>query len=193
LTTILRGTESDTLELEGTLLDGARVSLLFFAMSGLKLRGVPWPGFDYNEALWRTDARIEGEPAWLAVACDLDSALVRAFGRRIVRYPTRVARFTGRWSVENDAGVFSVRAIPAASSPDPMAARRTLVRDGGRVWEIPWQEIPAPERHVAKVEVLSDSLSEPTFGARVEWSSRGLVHRGRTHMCGIARRTSSDI
>lgn len=182
--TILRGTEKETLEISGTLPDGTEVGILFFAMSGLKLRGTPF-GFDYNEALWR---RAEGEDAWLTVACDLDSAMIRAFGRRIVRYPARRASFDGRWSVRTDNGSLSVQVTEQNESPDPIRPRRTLAREGDRTWEIPWEEIPAPFRRVAKVEILSDTLSEPTFGARVEWSSAGLVHRGRIHMCGIAVR-----
>ena len=37
-------------------------------------------------------------------------------------------------------------------------------------------------------EVLTDSLSAATFGAAASWTSDGLVHRGRVHMCGVARR-----
>lgn len=181
--TILRGTEEDTLEIGGTLADGARVGVLFFAMSGLKIRGVPWPGFDYTEALWR---RAEGE-AWLVVACDLDRALVRVMGKRIVRYPARTASFVGRWSVTTESGSFSVQVTEKNESPAPTPPRRTLVREGDRTYEIPWEEIPAPIRKVATVDVLSDTLSEPTFGSRVEWSKAGLVHRGRIHMCGVAR------
>jgi hypothetical protein len=204
--TILKGTEADTLELDGTLPAAARASIpaqlevaagplrvnvLFFAMRGLRMRGVPWPTFDYREALWRIAVELDGEPGWLAVACDLDSPMIRAFGRRLVRYPTRVARFNGRWSVEAAGGAFSTRVIEGAESPEAVPARRTFVRDGGRVYEIPWEEIAAPERHVARVEVLSDSLSEPTFSRPVTWASSGLVHRGRIHQCGIARRASA--
>jgi len=179
--TILRGTEEDTLEIEGDLPDGTRVGVLFFAMRGLRFKGTPGPGFDYREALWR---KREGD-AWLAVACDLDSALVRAFGRRIVRYPDRKASFDGSWRVITDRGELSVRAVEGDVHPDAVPPRRMLVREGERTWEIPWEEIPG-ERSVADVEILSDTLSEPTFGARVKWSREGLVHRGRIHMCGFA-------
>ncbi len=201
--TILRGTEADTLELDGTLPASARshvpapleipegpvrVNVLFFAMRGLALRGVPWPTFDYQEALWRIAVQLDGVPAWFAIACDLDHASIRALGRRIVRYPTRVARFERRWSVEASGGTLSTRVIEEAQSPEPVPAQRTFVRDGTCVYEIPWEEIAAPERHAASVEVLCDSLSERTFGERVTWASSGLVHRGRIHMCGVARR-----
>ncbi len=204
--TILTGTETETLELDGTLPASAGasvplplrlaegpvpVNVLFFAMRGLRMRGVPWPAFDYREALWRIAVELDGEPAWLAVACDLDSAMIRAFGRRIVRYPTRVARFDGHWSVVAEGGAFSTESTLGAASPAAVPPRRTFVRDGGRVYEIPWEEVPAPERHVASVGVLSDSLSAPTFGARATWSPSGLVHRGRIHSCGIARRASA--
>jgi hypothetical protein len=89
--TILRGTETDTLELDGALPPGAReivpaplvvadgpvrVSLLLFRMEGLHVRGVPWPAFDYREALWRTRVDLDGAPGWFAVACDLDSPTI---------------------------------------------------------------------------------------------------------------------
>jgi hypothetical protein len=180
--TILRGTEDDTLEIEGDLPDGTRVGVLFFAMRGLRFKGMPGPGFDYREALWR---KREDDGAWLAVACDLDSALVRAFGRRIVRYPARKASFDGQWKVLTDRGELSASAHANDEHPDPVPPRRTIVREGDRAWEIPWEEIPG-ERSLAGVEILSDTLSEPTFGARVKWSSTGLVHRGRIHMCGFA-------
>jgi hypothetical protein len=203
--TILKGTEAETLELDGTLPVAARlrvpaplqvddgpvrVNVLWFAMHGLALRGVPWPRFDYCEALWRIAARIAGEPAWFAIACDLDSPTIRAFGRRVVRYPTRVARFGARWSVEADGGTLATRVAETTESPEPVPARRTFVRDRDRVYEIPWEEIAAPVRCVARVEVVADTLSERTFGERATWASSGLVHRGRIHMCGVARPVS---
>ena len=203
MTTILRGTEADTLEIRGVLSEGARpeipaplvlagdrieVDVLFFAMHGLALRGLPRPAFDYTEALWRVGVESEGKPAWLAVACDIDRALIRALGRRIVRYPTRVASFGERWSVETSAGKLAVHVDEGSESPAAVPARRTFVRDRGRLYEIPWEEIAAPERHIASVVVTTDSLSELTFGTKVTWAKSALVHRGRTHMCGIAKR-----
>ncbi|HUJ57519.1 MAG TPA: hypothetical protein VLX92_03475 [Kofleriaceae bacterium] len=198
--TILRGTEADTLELDGTLAapppipapleladEPARVNLLLFAMRGLALRAVPWPRFDYHEALWRIAVRIRGEPGWLAVACDLDSATIRAFGRRVVRYPTRVARFGERWSVDAGGGSLIARVTELADSPPAQPARRTFVRDRDRLYEIPWQEIAAPERRTAAIDVVTDTLSRPTFGDSPAWARSGLVHRGRIHMCGVAR------
>ena len=201
--TILKGTETETLELDGTLPESARsivpaplvtaegrlhVNVLCFAMHRLRLQAVPWPTFDYREALWRVAVEHDGEPGWFAIACDLDSATIRAFGRRVVRYPTRVARFDGRWSVDVNGSTLATRVIEGAESPPAVPARRTFVRDGAHVFEIPWQELAAPERHVAQVEITADSLSEQTFGARASWAPSGLVHRGRIHMCGIARR-----
>jgi len=203
--TVLEGTEIDTLELDGLLPAGActdvpalldvgqgpvGVNILFCAMRGLRLRGLPWPRFDYHEALWRISVQFEGAPAWYAIACDLDSPVIRGFGRRVVRYPTRVARFTGSWTVEAAGGALSTRAIEGTESPAPVPPRRTFVRDGAHVYEIPWQEIAAPERHLARVDVLSDSLSQRTFGEYVTWASLGLVHRGRIHRCGVAHRSS---
>ena len=203
MATILRGIESETLEMDGTLAADARpdvpapltlpagpahVNVLFFAMRKLALRGVPWPAFDYVEALWRMSVRFEGEPAWLAVACDIDRGLIRALGRRIVRYPTRVASFDGRWAVEVDGALLDACVMGEGESPAPVSAKRTFVRDRAKLYEIPWEEIPASDRHTARVEVRSDSLSERTFDAPVAWNASALVHRGRTHMCGIARR-----
>lgn len=200
--TILRGIESETLELDGVLSnappmtlpaplepasDPPAVNVLFFAMHGLGMRGVPWPAFDYTEALWRMAVRFENAPAWLAIACDIDRPFVRALGRRIVRYPTREARFGKRWSVDVKGDRFEASVVEGTASPAAHAARRTFVRDAGRLYEIPWEELAAPERRVAQVQIASDSLGERTFGARVTWSPSGLVLRGRTHMCGVAR------
>jgi hypothetical protein len=201
-TTILRGTEADTLELDGALAGAQvhvpapltcadspmRVNILLFAMRGLTVRGVPWPRFDYHEALWRIAVELDGEPAWLATACDLDSPVIRALGRRIVRYPTRVARFAGRWSVEAAGGALAVELAETEHAPAAQPPRRTLVTDRGCVYEIPWQEIAAPVRRTARVALVTDTLSAITFESRATWSETGLVHRGRIHMCGVARR-----
>ncbi len=192
----------------------ASVSLLLFRMRGLRPVGVGWPfgapgraphgapfapipgpAFDYDEALWRVGVRHEGLPAWLVVACDLDSVAIRVAGRWLVRYPARRAAFEmardgERWRARVDAAGASI-AVSAAelpASPPPAPPRRVIARSGGALHEIPWREDPAPHRREADVTVPLDSLGEVTFGARVDWAPRGLVHTGRVHRCGVARR-----
>ena len=107
----LAGTETDTIEIDGTLEEadarrlvgegpapelvsgGVRTRLLLFAMRDLRFRGAPGPSFDYNEALWLIGATYETAPCWFAVACDLDNWLVATSGAWIVRYPVRRATF----------------------------------------------------------------------------------------------------
>jgi hypothetical protein len=201
--TILRGKERVTLELDGTLparardlvpaplevgAGGVRVNLLLFAMEGLRMRGVPWPRFDYREALWRIDVTYQGAAGWFALACDLDSAPIRVLGRRLVRYPTRAARIDEAWSVETDSAAFACSVDETTSTPTPLAARRTFVVDDGTVFEVPWHEIAAPTRQAARVDVTTDTLAPLTFGHAVEWAGEGTVHRGRLHHCGVATR-----
>ena len=110
----LRGTEALTLEVGASLPSSraremvparfavpsaeggdARGSLLFFRMTGLAMDGLPFPSFDYGEALWRISVRLSSADdalAWFAVACDIDNPIVRALGARLVRYPTRAAK-----------------------------------------------------------------------------------------------------
>jgi hypothetical protein len=172
--------------------DGAvRVNLLVFAMRGLAMKGVPRPRFDYREALWRIAVRVDGELAWFAIACDIDDPVVRALGGRIVRYPTRAARIDARWRVATAAGTLELHLTETAEPVAAVAARRTFVRAGSRVYEIPWEEIAAPERRLARVDVVADALADATFGGGVAWDGSGVVHRGRVHMCGVARRVSS--
>jgi len=199
--TILRGTERTTLEIEGRIegaIDGidapfetdGTVSLLLFSMRRLAFRALPWVGMSYHEGLWRIGIRVDGSPAWLAVRCDLDSAIVRALGRRIVRYPAKAASFEvarDGWTLHATEGALSVRFEASDDTPAPEPPRRTFVMSEGRAFVIPWEEIAAPSRASARVEVLLDTLSVPTLGSRVSWSSQGLAHRGRIHMCGVAR------
>lgn len=212
--TVLTGTEELSLEIDGTIPEGAAravvgpgvelsshdgrvaVSLLVFAMKGLVLRRLPVRalGLDYNEALWRVGARVRGEPAWFGASCDLDSAVVASLGRLLVRYPVRRARV----SLAADAGEASARievagarlALDARVTAEPseiVPPRPVLVRSGGDLYEVPWDEVPAPER--ATVEVTADdALSAATLGAAVAWSGAGVLHRGRTHRCGFAAR-----
>ena len=204
-----RGEETTTLELLGALAlptarglvpsalaleeaDGrAVVGLLLFQMRGLGLRGVPGPSFDYSEALWRIGVVVDGQPAWFAVACDLDHLAVRAMGRLMIRYPTRAAAIA--WTagdsvtleVGNPLGAFHVSARPEGSEVASVPPRRAFV-GGGSLYEVPWREEPAPFRRVASVEVLDDSLTLATLG-EVSWRRNALLHRGRIHRCGLAR------
>jgi hypothetical protein len=183
--------------------DRAVVSLLLFQMKGLRPRGLPAPALDYGEALWRIGAVRDGESAWFGHACDIDHPLVRLTGAWLVRYPIRVASFTfdddgegegkGGCSVIVDAESkhFKVRARPAETRGEGPAAsppRRIFVRSRGALFEIPWREDPAPRRWSVTLDLADVALGVATFGADVAWAPSGVVHRGRIHRCGLARR-----
>jgi uncharacterized protein YqjF (DUF2071 family) len=206
--TRLRGTEALTLELAATLeaaatrelvperfeldtADGAaRASVLLFKMSGLAAMALPFPSFDYAEALWRVSIRHEGEPAWFAVKCDLDDPIVRALGARLVRYPTRAARIVGaegRWRVEAEGSHLEVRVDDQDDAPIP-ETRRTFVADGARVYEIPWEEVAPSRARRARITVADDALLRATLGATAKLIPEAITLRGRVHMCGFARR-----
>jgi len=191
----MRGTEALTLEVGANVdsrklvpdrfeVDG-RANILFFKMTGLS----PF-GFDYFEALWRVSVRHEGALAWLAVKCDIDHPIVRALGARFVRYPTRAARIVGsegKWSVDA-AGTkldLGVRDEDKTSVPE---LRRTFVASGDRVFEIPWNEEPPAKARSVKLTVQDDALVRATFGEDAKLDETGVVHRGRVHICGFARR-----
>jgi hypothetical protein len=200
----LSGTEAISIELEGTLDAGRtraipaplemrsdRVSVLVLAMRGL---GAPLiPRVDYREVLYRADVAFEGEPAWLAVRCDLDRALVRTMAAAIIRYPVEQARIDiedgetlGFRSVA-PGGTFAARLVVLDDSPEAAPPRRTFVVQRGRLFEIPWGERPAPTRRSARVERVELAGAEAAFGGRVELDDAAVVHRGRTHLCGSAR------
>ncbi len=210
----LVGTEELTLEVEGRLprrhalpftqgltldADGelARVGLLVFRMRGMHARGTPGPTLSYGEALWRIGIVSDGVPAWFAARCDLDHPLVRALGRTFIRYPVCTARFdlvdegdACRFHVDAAHGALDVHAVTSDDEPPVIGPRRLLSRAGGRLYEIPWREDPAPMRRVARLEWRASSLVRAAFGADVSWSSEAHVLRGRTHRCGIARRAA---
>ncbi|MBE7484594.1 MAG: DUF2071 domain-containing protein [Polyangiaceae bacterium] len=184
-------------ELEPALVAGrARVALTVFRMRGLRLRGLPGPGLDYSEALWRLAVQHRGELAWLAVACDLDSAPVRLTGRALIRYPVREASL----GLADDG--FSVRAAdavlaielgdPATAELESPGTRPLLVASGGRLWRVPWAEVPAPESRCRALEVRADTLSQQTLGA-VDWDPVALWLRGRGHRCGRATDLTSVL
>lgn len=208
----LRGTEALTVEVGATLpvssarelwpegltlelRDGRSVaSLLFFHMRGLRARGLPAPSFDYWEALWRVGIIWDGAPAWFACACDLDHPTVAWLGRRLVRYPVRRASFT---HLEHDAGCAVTVTASGISfqlgasfgeAVAPVKPRRLIVRDHGSFFEIPWEEDPAPFRKHAEITILDATLAQETLGRGASFDRVGLVHRGRVHHCGLARR-----
>lgn len=204
----LSGTEAHTLEIEGSIAEAPRVpsgleairssegveaSVLFFSMRGLGMTQPisVGPRFDYGEALFRIGVVLDGRPAWLAVACDLDRSIVRALGGVLVRYPVRTATIevtATRAASRTDAGAIDIAIGARGESPAPTPPRPLLVRDGASLFRIPWREDPAPVRHVVDVEIRTDDLSRATFGASTTYRTKGLAHEGRVHRCGIATR-----
>ena len=191
----LRGTEALTLEIGADVdarklvpdrfeTDG-RANVLLFRMTGLSIAR-----FDYFEALWRVSIVHEGAPAWFATKCDIDHPIVRALGARFVRYPVRAARIVGsegKWSVDAGGTKLDVRVRDEDSAKVP-ELRRTFVASGDRVFEIPWNEEPPPKARSVKVNVEDDVLVKSTFGEGAKLDETGVVHRGRVHICGFAKR-----
>ncbi|HEY2365353.1 MAG TPA: hypothetical protein VGH87_03165 [Polyangiaceae bacterium] len=191
----MRGTEALTLEI-GANVDAkklvperfepnGRANVLLFKMTGLS----PF-GFDYFEALWRVSVVHEGVLAWVAVKCDIDHPIVRALGARFVRYPTREARIVGsegKWVVDCAGTKLELRLKDddAAKMPE---LRRTFVASGERVWEIPWNEEPPSKARSVRVTAADDALVRATFGEGAKLDDVGVVHRGRVHICGFAKR-----
>jgi len=208
----LSGTEAWTLELSGRVpraavegvaaglplhetAEGVEVGLLVFGMQGLRPTRVPAPGFDYGEALWRIGVELDDVPGWLGHTCDLDRALVAALGRVLVRYPARRARVEHQddgecWQVTVAAAGarLAVEATPGDDVPPAVRPRPIVVRSGTRWFRIPWREDPASWRRVATIDVREDGLSAPTLGGAVQWAAEAVLHRGRVHRCGMARR-----
>jgi hypothetical protein len=209
----LAGTEAWTLELTGRVprgavehaaaglplretAEGVEVGLLLFGMRGLGVVRLPGPRFDYGEALWRLGVDLDDVPGWLGHTCDLDRALVGVLGRVLVRYPVRRARIEHaddgeRWSVVVEAAQgrrLRVDAVPSEDGPPATRPRPLVVGRDGHWSRIPWREDPAGWRRTAAIEVREDGLSAATLGGAVRWSARALVHRGRVHRCGLARR-----
>jgi uncharacterized protein YqjF (DUF2071 family) len=208
----LAGVEARTFELEGTIdaqvaqeiagpeleveiaNGGARLGLLLFRMRGLRPIGLPWPGLDYQEALWRIAVRKEGARGWFAPACDLDAALIRVSGALLVKYPVRKASIAigeeeARVAVDDGALSFRARETGEAAAIEP--PRRMFVRNAGRLYEIPWREDPPPEARRIDISMVSDSLSPTVIRGGVAWDAAGIAHRGRIHRCGIATRVPS--
>ena len=206
---MLRGTEALTLEV-GAALDAqrareivpqrfeldiaddvARGSLLLFRMSGLSMNALPFASFDYSEALWRISVRVDDELAWFVVACDLDSALVRFVGARLIRYPTRAARIVGseaRWRIDAGGVSADLRVSDIEPAPVPTLRRVFVGATKKNVYEIPWDEAPPARARLARVTVAEPALVRSTFGDGARLDETGVVHRGRIHMCGFAKR-----
>ena len=166
-----------------------RASLLLFKMSELAASFFPLAKFDYAEALWRISIRHEGEPAWFAIKCDLDHPVVRALGARLVRYPTRAASIVGseaRWSVTTAEAKLDLRVSDEDTAPVP-TLRRMLVPGG---YEIPWDEVAPTRARSARITSGDDGLLAATLGDEAKLDETGVVHRGRVHMCGFARRVT---
>lgn len=173
------------------------VSVLVLEMHGLGLaRGLP--RFDYREVLYRLGVTVDGQAAWLALRCDLDRALVRAMAARIIRYPVCGARIdidepdartvTFRAVTDGDVLAASLRLAEEGAAPAVAPPRRTFVIDRGRLYEVPWDERAAPVRAEALVSGVDAGGCTTVFGAGVDLDARAIVHRGRGHVCGAARR-----
>lgn len=207
--TLLRGVEAVTVELDGRLelaraksivgpgleleaVDGAAlVNLFAFQMEGMSVRGVPGPRLDYGELLWRVAVRHSDQPAWLCLACDIDTMIVRALGALLVRYPTREARIdVGERRLEGvdpEQGRFVLQLERREGAVVDGPERAMLVRSRGALYRIPWGSGVAPERWNADVRVEHASLARKTFEGDVAWSAVARVMRARPHECGVAR------
>lgn len=159
----------------------------------------------YGEALWRLAVTQAGRPAWLGLACDLDRAAVRWLAARLIRYPVRAAGIDLptrpgpqdppgptdeiRCEVRARAGSLllvckETRAQPPAEPPRPLLVRE---RPGGRLFSVPWGEVPAPERRAVLLQPDGClDLARVTFGETPVMDRAGVLHRGRLHRCGVA-------
>jgi len=175
-----------------------RVSVLVLEMHALGLGRLP-PRFDYREVLYRLGVTVDGAPAWLAVRCDIDRAIVRTMARSIIRYPVRRASIaiaivdvgdptlTFRARTDSDHLSATLTVVPEQGTPPAVPPRRTFVVDGGALFEVPWDEHPAPVRHHARVVETEGSACRAAFGAPITFAPTAVIHRGRTHFCGAAR------
>lgn len=202
----LTGTEEHTLEIPGTLprekaaalagpdlvvedVRGATpVSVVIFRVKGLAEA-------TYAEALWRVGVMHRDTPAWLVVACDVESAFVKKTAEWLVRYPVRPATFTfegsvarGAVSIESKGKRLAIMAIPDTREAPPDDVRPLLVRSSASLFEIPWSTEPAPFRVAARVALAAEELGEATFGPAIRWAPEGSVHQGRVQRSGVAVR-----
>lgn len=183
--------------------DGAgrgSASLLVLEMSGLGLGGLP-PRFDYLEVLYRLGVEVDGAPAWLALRCDIDRPLVRSFARAVIRYPVCPATITIdergdrtltlRAHTARDHLSVTLAVVEGHDAPEARPPRRTFVVDGPTLFEIPWDERPAPLRHHADLVAVDGPSIDAVFGGSVTLDPRAVVHHGRVHRCGAARRVDT--
>lgn len=201
----LIGTEAVSLELAGSLSAAAtdavrlpaplqitrdssgrgHLSLLVLEMHGLGLGRLP-PRFDYREVLYRLGVVIDDEPAWLAIRCDIDRTLVRRMAAATIRYPVRRAVIAidqpdGHTVTFRSDDLSATLEIIDGAMPAPVAPARMFVVDDDALYEVPWDERPAPLRAEAKVVASAGD-------ATITFDGTALIHRGRTHLCGPARR-----
>lgn len=175
----------------------ASASVLALEMSGLGLGRLPLR-FDYKEVLYRLGVAVDGAPAWLALRCDIDRPLVRSFARAIIRYPVCPATITIDERADRtitllanthrDHLSMTLALVEGQDAPEASPPRRTFVVDGPTLFEIPWGERPAPRRHHADVVAIDGASTDAVFGGSVTFEPRALVHHGRGHRCGAARR-----
>jgi hypothetical protein len=167
---------------DGLTFDG-RVSLFAFYVDDLRIRGVPFARSSYAEVLWRIGVRYRGEPAWWAVACDLEARLPAIAARRWVRYPVRRNALEVSESRVRIADTFGFSLGPDRE-PANIDHRILLT---GNLYEVPWGD-DASGAHTADVSDLTDTLGRVTVGTDISWSSTAIVRRGRRHRCGVAQR-----
>ena len=103
---------------------------------------------------------------------------------------TRAAKIVGseaRWSLTAEGGKLELH-VSDEDEADLPRLRRTFVARGEAVYEIPWDEIAPARARSAEVTVAEGSLLALTFGDAATLDGTGVVHRGRVHVCGFARR-----
>jgi hypothetical protein len=170
-------------------------------MTGLVMEALPFPSFDYSEALWRVSVRFEGKAASFAVACDIDHPIVRMLVARFIKHRTRAAKIIaseGRWKVDGSAkgllelgvSIDGSGAGGTSRAPDPETPvlRRVFVSVGSRVYEIPWGEVAPSRVRTARITVTTDTLASSTFGDGTKIDATAILHRGRVHLCASAHR-----
>ena len=192
----LLGTVPEPLSVQRDEAGCGSLSVLVLEMRGLGLAW-PLPTFDYREVLYRLGVMADGAPAWLALRCDLDRALVRAAAGAMIRYPVRRAAIeidhsddqicTFRSVTDGDSLSATLRLEATGAPPAVTLPRRTFVVDRGDIFEVPWDERAAPRRSHARVREAQTSACCAVFGGPVVFDERAVVHRGRTHFCGAAR------
>jgi hypothetical protein len=209
--TVLEGKETVTLELEGDCHLGPQLlalpdaltlvrddegfvpfSILLFAMQDLRLNAPLSPGASYHEALWRLHARVDDEDAWLVWRCDVDQGAVHTMAKMILRYPAHHSPFDfedgdeeTRVRVRAGDGVFGLRAVASDEEARQAPPRPTYCISKGKLFRVPWDEVPAPFGRVCSLAVEQASLASHTLGT-MRLSPRGRLLRGRTHRCGLA-------